>query len=203
MASPDLLLRSSREETRSPPSDYDQPSPTTALHPSSDRSMFPLVLHPHSSLSSSASSPHRKRLNLISWNFSCLVKTKNWEQCHVIVGTLHCCIQTYVGTIVFAEKMLGYLKNIYILYIFVCFHPSVCGDIYRHHSCLHLRNGWLQTLVIMVKMTVRNLFCCHMTVKECTEEDLRISPSGLHDDVESPSIPKHLKRNIQVIFTIL
>lgn len=57
-------------------------------------------------------------------------------------------------------------------------------------------------LLIKVKMTVRNLFCCHMTVKECTEEDLRISPSGLHDDVESPSIPKHLKRDIQVIFTL-
>lgn len=36
--------------------------------------------------------------------------------------------------------------------------------------------------MFIVQITVRNLFCCHRTVRECTTEDLCISPSGPYEN---------------------
>lgn len=99
----------------------------------------------------------------------------------------------YFGTILFTEQMLIYLRYIFSMSIFCLF---VVVIFKWPHSYLHLRKRWIKMVreniamylccwccFFVVKMTVRNLFCCHRTVEECIVEDPNISPSSPYENV--------------------
>lgn len=111
------------------------------------------------------------------------------KKCHLNLRSHYCCelIWKYFGTILFTEQMLTYLRYIFSMPIFVLLFVVVLFK--WPHSCLHLKNRWIKMVkenivthlccsccLFIVKMTVRNLFCCHRTVEECTVEDFCISP---------------------------
>lgn len=78
--------------------------------------------------------------------------------------------------------------KIYIFYAYFC--PFVVVLFKWPHSYLHLRSRWIKMVkeniamyfccsccLFIVKMTVRNLFCCHRTVEECMEWTSVFHPS--------------------------
>lgn len=99
----------------------------------------------------------------------------------------------YFGTVLLTEQMFIYLRYLYFpsLFLSLCLwwwylKTTFLPALEKRMS----KNGQRKycdvfKLLFVVEMTVRNLFCCHRTVKECTVEDLCISPPGPYDKVES------------------